>query len=272
MGKAAGRETEKVKSMQEAPLLFNVITLFPELIDYWAEIGLIGKSVKSGIIRIRCLSPREFTVDRHRSVDDTPFGGGAGMVMAPGPLVEAMEALDAGGQGLPRAHRVLLTPQGEPMSQQHAARFARMAAVTLVCGRYEGVDERVRAFVDQELSLGDFVLNGGEVAALAVMEATARLLPGVLGNADSPRDESHGRGLLEYPQYTRPRSFREMEVPEVLISGNHAQIERWRRKQALVRTRQRRPDLFQPLQLSEEEQEWLGEHDSGKDDGQGGKG
>jgi len=174
------------------------------------------------------------------------------MVMTPGPLVETMEALDAGGEEAGQgsfqpptpAHRVLLTPQGEPMSQKHAVRFSAMAAVTLVCGRYEGVDERVRAFVNEELSLGDFVLNGGEVAAMAVMEATVRLLPGVLGNADSPRDESHSRGLLEYPHYTRPRSFRSMAVPEVLISGNHAEIERWRREQALLRTRERRPDLL----------------------------
>ncbi len=248
-------------------VLFNVVTLFPELIDSWSAIGLIGKSIKSGILQLRCLSPREFTADRHRSVDDTPFGGGAGMVMAAAPLVEAMEALDAGGvagegdaSGEPfasPAHRVLLTPQGAPMSHGHAVRFSRMAAITLVCGRYEGVDERVRAFVHEELSMGDFVLNGGEVAAMAVIEATARLLPGVLGNADSPRDESHSRGLLEYPHYTRPRSFRGMEVPEVLISGNHAEIERWRRKQALLRTRQRRPDLFERVSPSAEELAWL---------------
>jgi tRNA (guanine37-N1)-methyltransferase len=240
-------------------VLFNVVTLFPELIQGWVAVGLIGKAVQSGVIRIQCISPRQFTTDNHRSVDDTPYGGGGGMVMMPGPIAEALDALDAARSDGPRAHRILLTPQGSPLSQKRAGRLASLPAVALVCGRYEGVDERVRSLVDEEISLGDFVLNGGEIAALAVIEATARLLPGVLGNAESIADESHRDGLLEYPQYTRPRVFRGQGVPEVLISGDHGQIARWRRAQALWRTRQRRPDLFERLTLSAEDQRLLQE-------------
>lgn len=238
---------------------FHVVTVFPELVDRFCAEGLLGKAQTKGGIEVDTISPRDFTSDRHRSVDDTPYGGGSGMVMMPGPLVDAMEHAEAreAERGGPRPWRVLLTPQGERFRQAHARDLAGRGALTLVCGRYEGVDERARRRVDQELSLGDFVLMGGELAALAVIEATARLVEGVLGNPESIQDESHARGLLEYPHYTRPAEFRGEAVPEVLLSGNHARIEAWRRRQAFERTVARRPDLLRDRTLSDEERRWL---------------
>jgi tRNA (guanine37-N1)-methyltransferase len=228
---------------------FHLVTLFPDLFESFLKTGLLGKAVTAGRIAIAFQNPRDFTEDRHRSVDDTPYGGGSGMVLSPGPMVAALEALDT-SEGAP-VHRVLLTPQGRPFRQRDAVRFASYPHLALVCGRYEGVDERVRSFVHDEVSLGDFVILGGEVAAMAVVEATSRLVPGVLGNADSAVDESHSQGLLEYPQYTRPPEFRGMTVPDILLSGNHGEIARWRRSQALLRTFERRPDLLSELALDE---------------------
>ncbi|WP_437963237.1 tRNA (guanosine(37)-N1)-methyltransferase TrmD [Sorangium sp. So ce260] len=242
----------------------DVVTLFPELFEGFLAIGMVGRALASGALAVRTRSPREFGLGRHRSVDDTPYGGGSGMVMRVDCIVRCLEALDeAAGQGEPagapsgaeaappvpgqRAHRVLLTPQGQPFRQEKAIELAARPAVALVCGRYEGFDERVRAFVDEEISLGDFVMTGGEVAAMAVIDACVRLLPGVLGNAVSAEHESHSpalSGLLEYPQYTRPVEFRGHKVPEVLQQGNHAAIARWRRTQAEQRTAERRPDLW----------------------------
>jgi tRNA (guanine37-N1)-methyltransferase len=218
---------------------FHVITIFPEIFESFLATSLMGRALQGGLLQISFTDPRDFTNDRHRSVDDTPYGGGEGMVMKPEPLVAALESLPAG------THRILLSPQGQPLQQPHLEQIAARPRVALVCGRYEGVDERVREHVDQELSLGDFVLQGGEVAAMAVMEGAARLVPGVLGNPGSVADESHAAGLLEYPQYTRPREFRGREVPQVLLDGNHGEIRRWRRQQMLQRTRARRPDLWQ---------------------------
>lgn len=225
----------------------DVVTLFPELFDAFLATSFVGRATKSGALGVRLRSPREHGIGKHRSVDDTPYGGGSGMVMRADVLVACMEALDAEAEarGEPRARRTLLTPQGAPFTQRTAVRLAAEPAFMLVCGRYEGFDERVRSFVDEEISLGDFVMTGGEVAAMAVIEATVRLLPGVLGNEESLREESHGdEGLLEYPQYTRPAEFRGLSVPEVLAGGNHAEIAKWRRAQALDRTSARRPDLI----------------------------
>jgi tRNA (guanine37-N1)-methyltransferase len=188
-------------------------------------------------------------IGKHLKVDDTPYGGGSGMVMRVDCVVACMESLDEDREGGVKAHRVLMTPQGRKLSQPLLRQLAERPAITLVCGRYEGFDERVRAFVDDEVSLGDFVLTGGEVAAMAVIEGGARLLPGVLGNEASTTEESHSPesgGLLEYPQYTRPPEFRGLSVPEVLVGGNHAEIARFRREQAIERTRARRPDLLGP--------------------------
>ncbi|MBI4704750.1 MAG: tRNA (guanosine(37)-N1)-methyltransferase TrmD [Deltaproteobacteria bacterium] len=231
---------------------FDVVTLFPELFEPLARTGIIGRAVAAGLLELRCRSPREFGVGRHRSVDDTPYGGGAGMVMRVDCIVQCLESLDADappapGSGEPqRARRILLSPQGQRLQQQRVYELAAAPALCLVCGRYEGVDERVRSFVDEELSLGDFVLGGGEPAAMALIDACVRLLPGVLGNPESLCEESHSPqtgGLLEYPQYTRPTEFRGRGVPAILQSGNHGAIAAWRRKQALARTAERRPDL-----------------------------
>lgn len=226
----------------------EIVTLFPELFDAFIATSFVGRAIKGGELTVRIRSPREHGLGKHRSVDDTPYGGGSGMVMRVDVLVACMEALDAEAEerGEPPARRVLLTPQGKPFVQSIAAGFATEPAIMLVCGRYEGFDERVRSFVSEEISLGDFVMTGGEVAAMAIVEATVRLIPGVLGNAESLREESHSEGLLEYPQYTRPAEFRGLTVPEVLAGGNHAEIAKWRRAESLERTRTRRPDLLPP--------------------------
>ncbi len=236
---------------------FEIVTLFPELFD-GLRTGLLGKAQEAGVIDIQAITPREFTSDRHRTVDDAPYGGGSGMVLMPGPIVETLDHLDEARGGKP-THRLLLTPQGARFSQAHARRFSELDSLTLVCGRYEGFDERIRGLVDEEVSLGDFVLLGGEAAALAVIEATARLLPGVLGNEESAADESHADGLLEYPQYTRPEEFRGERVPDILRSGNHAAIARWRRKESLRRTLERRPDLLETAALTDEDHKLLDE-------------
>jgi tRNA (guanine37-N1)-methyltransferase len=223
-------------------LEFHVVTLFPELFAGFLEASLVGKAIKSGLISIRLVDLRGYTHDKHRTVDDAPYGGGSGMVMKTAPILEALAAA-------PPAHRVLLTPQGTPFAQAKARELAARPSLLLFCGRYEGVDERVRRLFDEEVSLGDFVLNGGEVAAMAVVEAVSRLVPGVLGNAESIVEESFTAGLLEYPQYTRPEVVNGERVPDVLLSGDHGRVARWRRGQALLRTRQRRPDLFARLEL-----------------------
>jgi tRNA (guanine37-N1)-methyltransferase len=225
----------------------DVATLFPELFEPFLVTSLVGRAVGSGLVRVRRRSPRQFGVGRHLKVDDTPYGGGSGMVMRVDCIVACMESLDQDRDGGARAHRVLLTPQGRPLTQSLLRALSLRPALTLVCGRYEGFDERVRALVDEEVSLGDFVITGGEVAAMAVIEGVLRLLPGVLGNEASAADESHSEesgGLLEYPQYTRPVEFRGMTVPDVLVRGNHAEIARYRREQSHERTKARRPDLL----------------------------
>ena len=220
----------------------GVVTLFPELFTSFLSAGMVGRAVGSGALDVALVNLREFGLGKHRSVDDSPYGGGSGMVMRVDCIVDCLESL-AAEEGA--AYRVLLTPQGAPLTQRRVIALAERPAVALVCGRYEGFDERVRSFVDEEISLGDFVMTGGEVAAMAIIEATVRLLPGVLGNADSIVEDSHGEsGLLEYPQYTRPAEFRGMAVPEVLAGGNHAAIAAWRREKALERTAARRPDLL----------------------------
>jgi tRNA (guanine37-N1)-methyltransferase len=225
----------------------DIVSLFPECIEPHLATSIVGRAIESGIVRVRIRSPREFGVGRHLKVDDTPYGGGSGMVMRVDCLVACMESLDKDREGGTVARRVLLTPQGERLVQAHLHELSQAPALVLVCGRYEGFDERVRSFVDREISLGDFVLAGGEVAAMALVEGVARLLPGVLGNEASATEESHSPtsgGLLEYPQYTRPAEFRGRAVPEVLVGGNHGEIARYRNEQALQRTRERRPDLL----------------------------
>jgi len=226
---------------------FDVVTLFPEMFAGLLSTSLVARAVESGKIELRFRSPRTFGLGKHRSVDDTPYGGGSGMILRVDVLVSAMESLDADAPLDVRAHRVLLTPQGRVLDQECVRDLAARAAVMLVCGRYEGFDDRVCAHVHEEVSLGDFVMTGGEIAAMAIIDACARLLPGVLGNLASAVDESHSLeagSLLEYPQYTRPAEFRGARVPEVLQRGHHAEIQAWRRAQAMSRTRDRRPDLW----------------------------
>lgn len=247
-----------------AALRYHLVSVLPEIFDSFVTTGIVSKAIEKGLITVERVPLRDFGKGVHRSVDDTPYGGGSGMVMAPGPLVEAMEAAEASeiARSGVRPLRVLMTPQGEPFTQARARDLAGRGALTIVSGRYEGIDERARTRVDLELSLGDFVLMGGEVAAMAVVEATARLIPGVLGNATSIDEESHASGLLEYPHYTRPAEFRGEPVPAELLSGHHAQIAAWRRAQAIARTAARRPDLLARAPLTPEERRKL--EDSGK--------
>jgi tRNA (guanine37-N1)-methyltransferase len=233
----------------------DVFTLFPDLIGSWLDASLIGKARRAGVLDLRVHDLRSATTNVHRSVDDAPFGGGAGMVLAPEPVFGAVESVD------PPRPLYLLGPGGRRFDQRIAHELADTGGFSLLCGRYEGVDQRVADHLaDGELSIGDFVLAGGEVAALAVVESVARLVPSVLGNDVSVEEESFSDGLLEYPQYTRPAEFRSWAVPEVLRSGNHARIASWRRAQALARTRDRRPDLLSDRGgMSEEEYRLLAE-------------
>lgn len=227
---------------------FHIITLFPELFDSVLNTTMLAKGQERGAIEFIRYNIRDYALDKHRVTDDAPYGGGPGMVMKPEPLVAAIEAT---GTGADRPHRILLSPQGQVLTQARAGHLAAQPEVALICGRYEGVDERVREFVDEELSIGDYVLSGGEVAALVVIDAVSRLVPGVLGAAESTESESFQEGLLEYPQYTRPPEFRGRAVPGVLISGDHEAIRQWRRQRALQRTAERRPDLLRRMSLSE---------------------
>ena len=246
---------------------FDVLTLFPRMVELPLAESILGKAQEKGLLRVRATDVRDFALGKHRVTDDVPYGGGAGMVMKPEPLTAAIEAAKARfaaeePQG-PAPRVVLLSPGGRRFTQAVAQELAAAAPkLILVCGRYDGVDERVLACVDDEISLGDFVLTGGEFAALALIDAVARLIPGVLGNQDSARTESfEGDGLLEAPHYTRPPEFRGQPVPAELLSGNHALIARWRRREALGRTRQRRPDLFEKVPLSDQDRKLLSELD-----------
>lgn len=224
-------------------MVVGIVTLFPELFGNFLDISFVKKALEDGALQVVFEPLRNHGLGKHLSVDDTPYGGGSGMVLRVDCVAAAMDALDV-RLGAP-AHRVLLSPQGVPFSQRSAERWAALPRVAFICGRYEGFDERTRGLVHEEASLGDFILTGGEVAAMAMIEACIRLLPGVLGNAHSTQEESFGAdGGLEYPQYTRPLEFRGMAVPEVLRSGNHGRIAEWRAEQAVERTRLRRPDLL----------------------------
>ncbi len=238
----------------------DIVTIFPSFFDSPLSETIIKRARQKGCVSFHCHDIRDQTHDKHRSVDDTPYGGGAGMVMRPGPITEAVEAVPRQG----RCVRILLTPQGESFSQPIARDLAECDQLILTCGRYEGIDERARGFVaDREISVGDYVLSGGEIAAIVVIDAVVRLLPGVLGNEESIAHESFETGLLEYPQYTRPEIFRGEGVPTVLTGGHHAEIERWRRGQALLRTRERRPDLFDKIELSDDDRMLLAEISAG---------
>jgi tRNA (guanine37-N1)-methyltransferase len=235
---------------------FDVVTLFPEMFAAVSASGITRKALEAGLWRLETWNPRDFTTDNYRTVDDRPYGGGPGMVMLAEPLDKALDAAQAAGGG----KVIFLSPQGRKLDHEKVMELAGRTAVTLLCGRYEGVDERlIRRRVDEELSLGDFVLSGGELAAMALIDATVRQLPGALGDGESAAQESFAAGLLDCPQYTRPESYAGEGVPAVLMSGHHENIRRWRLKQALGRTWQRRPELIAARRLSDEEQGLLEE-------------
>ncbi len=238
----------------------DIVTIFPDFVNQALSFSIIGRARASGLVQAQAHDLRDYTHDAHRTVDDTPYGGGPGMVMKPEPFFEAVEAIAVPDQ----AHVVLLTPQGRTFDQSLARSLAQQDQLVLLCGHYEGVDERVAELADAQVSLGDFVLTGAELPALVVADAVVRLLPGVLGNEASPLEESFS-GLLEYPQYTRPPAYRGLVVPEVLTGGHHEQVRRWRRKEALRRTLQRRPDLLAEAELTEEDWRLLRELQAAED-------
>jgi tRNA (guanine37-N1)-methyltransferase len=246
--------------LTHAPRLsIEVITLFPEFFSSFLRTSLLGKAVTSGLVAVGCTNPRDFAPGRHRQVDDSPYGGGPGMVLRPEPVAAAIEDAEQKGG---RAHRILLSPGGRLFDQGCAARWAQAGRMMLICGRYEGVDERIaQLFADEVVSIGDFVLSGGEAAALVIIEATSRLIPGVLGSEESIVEESFSSGRLEFPHWTRPATFRGLSVPDPLLSGNHAMVARWRRREALRRTLTWRPDLIKEHPLTDEERSMLTEID-----------
>lgn len=218
----------------------DILTLFPEMFEGVLGASMLGRAQKSGILSIRTHNIRDYADNKHSKTDDYPFGGGAGMVMMPQPIFDCMEHVQAGEE----AHRILLSPRGKLLTPKRAKELASYSRLILLCGHYEGVDERVQAIIDEEISIGDYVLTGGELPAMVLIDCVARFIPGVLGSEESAQDESHADGLLEYPQYTRPADFRGMQVPEILLNGHHKNIEKWRREQALLKTKQMRPVLL----------------------------
>jgi tRNA (guanine37-N1)-methyltransferase len=236
-------------------LTIEIFTLFPNLFEAPLRESILGRAIARGLLTVDVHNIRDAATDRHQVTDDAPYGGGGGMVMKPEPIFASVEAVLGSPPELPV---ILLTPQGAPFTQKKAWALAESPGFALVCGRYEGVDERVREHLaSEELSIGDYVLSGGELPALVVVESVARLLPGALGDEEGARDDSHSNGLLEYPHYTRPPEFRGWGVPEVLLSGNHAELARWRREQSLRRTFRRRPDLLPFAELSDEEKRMI---------------
>jgi len=235
---------------------FEVFTLLPEVFPPYLESSILQRARQRGLIDVRVHNIRDYTRDRHHTTDDTPYGGGGGMVMKPEPVFEAVEAVLAPLPTL--VPIILLTPQGRVFTQRLAEEYSRHERIALLCGRYEGVDERIREhLVTDEISVGDFVLTGGELPALLIIDAVSRLIPGVLGDPTGAQDDSHSMGLLEYPHYTKPAEFRGWKVPEILLSGDHGKIEKWRREQALQRTFTKRPDMIEKAELSEKDKKFV---------------
>jgi tRNA (guanine37-N1)-methyltransferase len=237
-------------------MIADIVTIFPEMVEAALAVGVVARARTSGVVNVAVRDLRDYTDDRHRVVDDIAYGGGPGMVMKPEPWFRAVEAI-AAERGQPSAV-VLVTPQGAPLTHATALRLSRLERLIVICGRYEGVDERVtQALVTDEVSIGDYVLTGGELAALVVLDAVVRLVPGVVGDAASVAEDSFARGLLDHPHYTRPAVFRGMAVPDVLLSGHHAEIEKWRARERLTRTMARRPELLAAAELTEDERREL---------------
>jgi len=235
---------------------FDVLTIFPDMFPPYLEHGVLRKAIEKGLIEVNVVNIRDFATGRHKNTDDRPYGGGEGMVMKPEPIYRALKSIDRKEKSLV----ILLSPQGERFKQDMAWELSKYAQLILICGRYEGIDERIRILcAEKEISIGDYILSGGELAALVIIDAVSRLIPGVLGGERSNIEESFSDGLLEYPQYTRPRVFEGLEVPKVLLSGNHEEIRKWRRREAIKRTLERRPDLLKKADLNEEEKKFLEE-------------
>jgi tRNA (guanine37-N1)-methyltransferase len=242
----------------------DILTLFPKMFSSPLRESILGRAVEKGLIQIQTINIRDFTLDKHQVVDDAPYGGGQGMVMKVEPIARAIESVKAQD---PSARTIYLTPQGKPFHQDLARRLSTQSHLVLLCGRYEGVDERVRElFIDEEISIGDYVLTGGELAAMVVVDAVSRFIPGVLGSDRSAEEDSFFNSLLEYPQYTRPFEFKGCRVPEVLLSGNHSAISLWRRREAIRRTSSRRPDLLANASLTDEDRRVLEEVLDSNDD------
>ncbi len=244
----------------------DIVTIFPAMIEQALQAGIVGRAIERGTLTVKVHDLRSFTSDRHHVVDDVPYGGGPGMVLKPEPIVRALGEIAGGAATRPTV--LLTSPQGTQLTQSVVARLSRSAGLVIVCGRYEGVDERVRALVDEEISIGDYILSGGELAALVIVDSVARHVPGVVGDQQSVAEDSFSRGLLDFPHYTRPAELKveersqangstALKVPDVLLSGNHAEIRRWRKRQAISRTLERRPDLLASAELDDEEQEIL---------------
>ncbi|NMA34769.1 MAG: tRNA (guanosine(37)-N1)-methyltransferase TrmD [Clostridiaceae bacterium] len=235
---------------------FDILTIFPEIFDAVLGSSITGRARDNGLITFKAWNIRDYTKDKHKKTDDYPYGGGSGLVMMAQPIYDAYEAVVRDLDHKP--HFIYMSPQGKRLDQKLVEKLSEHRHIILLCGHYEGVDERVlEKLVDEEISIGDYVLTGGELPAMVLIDAVSRTIPGVLSNKDSYADESHKDGLLEYPQYTRPYDFRGMKVPDILLSGHHANIEKWRRLQSLKRTRDKRPDLFEKLELSEEDKKLL---------------
>lgn len=239
-------------------MFFDILTLFPEMFKGPFIESILKRARKKDIIDIKTINIRDFAEDKHHTADDAPYGGGAGMVMKSGPIYRAWE--NAQNERSQNSKTILMSPQGERLNQKMVNELSREAGLTIICGHYEGIDERIRdSIVDQEISIGDYVLTGGELPAMILVDSISRLINGVLGDADSCKRDSFYNGLLEHPHYTRPREFRGLKVPDVLLSGNHQKIERWRKKESLKRTYERRKDLLEAKKLSDEEKELLEE-------------
>lgn len=236
----------------------DVVTLFPEMFDGPLGHSIVSRAIDKGIVEVNRVNFRQFGKGKHQVVDDTPYGGGAGMLLKPEPLFDAMESIE---ERSPETKKrvILMDPAGKPFNQAMAEDFSEEEHLVFLCGHYEGYDERIRSLVTDEVSLGDYVLTGGELAAMVMIDASVRLLPNVLGNAESAQTDSHSSGLLEHPHYTRPAEYKGMGVPDVLMSGNHAKIDEWRHKESLKRTYFRRPDMLETRDLTKQEQQWIKE-------------
>ena len=236
-------------------MIIDIFTLFPSIFTPYLDCSIMQRAIQNGLVSVEIHNIRDWTKDKHHTTDDAPFGGGGGMVMKPDPVFSAVEAV----LGVPSAcPLILLTPQGKPYTQQDAARLSQLPRLALLCGHYEGIDERIRQHLaTEEISIGDYVLTGGELPALVLVDSITRLIPGALGDPDGSQDDSHASGLLEYPHYTRPADYRGWQVPDILLSGNHAAIAKWRREQSLKRTLERRPDMLEKTELNEKDERFL---------------